>query len=102
MGCNEGAISRNDGEARGQGIGNRPDCSSCVHGGRRSVNQNCCMALPDAQTAACKLLDYCVRNDWAGYDPYDALNSRYFDVLPWLNRRLPRLVMTQLLKRSPW
>jgi len=60
------------------------------------------MPLPDAQTAGCKLLAYCARNDWAGYDPYDALNSRYFETLPWLNRRLPRLVMTQLLKRSPW
>jgi hypothetical protein len=60
------------------------------------------MALPDAQTAARNLLEYCGRNDWAGYDPYDALNSGYFDALPWLNRRLPRLVMTQLLKRSPW
>ena len=48
-----------------------------------------------------KLLDYCKKNDWAGYDPYDAVNSKLFRLLPFLDRRLPRLVLTQLLKRSP-
>jgi hypothetical protein len=54
-----------------------------------------------AEVAFAKLLDYCRANDWAGYDPYDATNSRVFDALPFLNSRLPRLVLTQLLKRSP-
>jgi len=27
---------------------------------------------------ALKLLAYCKANEWAGYDPYDALNSRVF------------------------
>jgi hypothetical protein len=48
-----------------------------------------------------KLLAYCQANDWAGYDPYDAVNSRVFALLPFLNSRLPRLVLTQALKRSP-
>src|SRR5882672_9492459 len=48
-----------------------------------------------------KLLAYCQANDWAGYDPYDAVNSRAFAALPFLNSRLPRLVLTQVLKRSP-
>jgi hypothetical protein len=48
-----------------------------------------------------KLLAYCQANDWAGYDPYDATNSEFFRILPLLDRRLPRLVLTQLLKRSP-
>jgi hypothetical protein len=48
-----------------------------------------------------KLLAYCRANDWAGYDPYDALNSGIFKALPFLNFRLPRLVLTQALKRSP-
>src|SRR6266481_3531904 len=48
-----------------------------------------------------KLLAYCRANDWAGYDPYDALNSRMFAALPFLNARLPRLILTQALKRSP-
>lgn len=47
------------------------------------------------------LVAYCQKNDWAGYDPYDALNSKVFENLPFLNRKLPRLVLTQALKRSP-
>jgi len=53
------------------------------------------------ETRTLKLLAYCRANDWAGYDPYDALNSRVFAALPFLNARLPRLVLTQVLKRSP-
>src|SRR5216684_7980978 len=48
-----------------------------------------------------KLLAYCQANDWAGYDPYDAANSKAFSALPFLNSRFPRLVLTQALKRSP-
>lgn len=48
-----------------------------------------------------KLVAYCRANDWAGYDPYDAVNSKIFSVLPFLNSRLPRLALTQSLKRSP-
>ncbi len=48
-----------------------------------------------------KLLSCCQANDWAGYDPYDALNSRIFAALPFFNSRLPRLALTQVLKRSP-
>lgn len=58
-------------------------------------------SLNDAKSAAGKLLAYCRANDWAGYDPYDALNSRAFTALPFLNFKLPRLVLTQALKRSP-
>jgi hypothetical protein len=55
----------------------------------------------DADAAILKLLAYCQANDWAGYDPYDALNSKLFDKLPFLNSRLPRIVVTQVLKHSP-
>ncbi len=48
-----------------------------------------------------KLLAYCRSNDWAGYDPYDALNSRIFQALPFLDFRLVRLLLTQANKRSP-
>jgi len=48
-----------------------------------------------------KLLAYCQANDWAGYDPYDAVNSPVFAALPFLNSRFPRLFLTQALKRSP-
>lgn len=47
------------------------------------------------------LLEYCRRNDWAGYDPYDALNSSLFKAVPVIDSRIPRLVLTQGLKRSP-
>jgi len=48
-----------------------------------------------------KLLAYCQENNWAGYDPYDALNSRLFKALPFLDSRFTRLALTQVLKRSP-
>jgi glycosyltransferase involved in cell wall biosynthesis len=55
----------------------------------------------DSAAATLKLLAYCKANDWAGYDPYDALNSEVFKAVPLLDSRLPRLVLTQVLKRSP-
>lgn len=55
----------------------------------------------DLKTAILKLLDYCRANDWAGYDPYDALNSKVLEALPFLNSRIPRIILTQALKRSP-
>jgi hypothetical protein len=55
----------------------------------------------DLEAAIVKLIAYCRANDWAGYDPYDALNSPIFRSLPFLDCRLPRLVFTQALKRSP-
>jgi hypothetical protein len=48
-----------------------------------------------------KLLKYCRENKWAGDDPYDALSSELFKTLPILDTKIPRLVMTQALKRSP-
>lgn len=48
-----------------------------------------------------KLLEYCRANDWAGYDPYDALNSRLLESSLLSNSRLARIVLTQALKRSP-
>jgi len=55
----------------------------------------------DLEAAILKLLAYCQANNWAGYDPYDALNSRAFAAMPFLNSKLPRLALTQALKRSP-
>jgi hypothetical protein len=49
-----------------------------------------------------RLLSYCEANDWAGYDPYDALNSSLFNQVPFLNSRIPRLALTQTLKRAPF
>lgn len=55
----------------------------------------------EADKALHKLVAYCQENNWAGHDPYDALNSRVLEKLPVLDRRLPRLALTQALKRSP-
>ena len=48
-----------------------------------------------------KLVAYCHARQWSGYDPYDALNSKVFTKLPILDAWLPRLLLTQALKRSP-
>jgi hypothetical protein len=55
----------------------------------------------DLQIALRNLLNYCQAENWAGYDPYDALNSRVFEALPIFNLRIPRIGLTQFLKRSP-
>lgn len=56
---------------------------------------------PELAGVTRRLLAYCQASDWAGHDPYDALNSRLFEAVPFLNSRLPRLALTQLMKRSP-
>jgi hypothetical protein len=55
----------------------------------------------DAKTATLKLLSYCQAENWAGYEPYDALNSRVLATSPLFNSKLFRLAVTQALKRSP-
>ena len=54
-----------------------------------------------AGEVATRLLAYCRANNWAGYDPYDALNSRVFRGLPFLDFKLARLILTQAVKRCP-
>jgi hypothetical protein len=53
------------------------------------------------KTITLRLLEYCQTNDWAGYDPYDVLNSPIFKYLPFLDSRWPRIALTQFLKRCP-
>ena len=47
------------------------------------------------------LLDYCRKNNWAGFDPYDALNSRVFAHTPFTKSRICRIAITQVMKRLP-
>ena len=47
------------------------------------------------------LLEYCRKNDWAGFDPYDALNSRLFAITPFSKSRICRIAVTQIMKRLP-
>lgn len=60
-----------------------------------------CVREANIEGTLTKLLAYCRSEDWSGYDPYDALNSRIIQALPVLDSRIPRLVLTQALKRSP-
>jgi hypothetical protein len=48
-----------------------------------------------------RLYAWCEARGFAGLDPFDGLNSRVFQATPLKNYRLPRLIFTQLLKRSP-
>lgn len=44
---------------------------------------------------------YCEREEYKGWDPYDGLNSRIFQATPFKHWDIARLVLIQLLKRSP-
>lgn len=57
--------------------------------------------ISDISQTVLSLLAYCKRSNWAGYDPYDALNSRLFNATPFRDSKLCRLVLTQGLKRLP-
>ncbi len=47
------------------------------------------------------LWQWCRQQGFAGYDPYDALNSRWFQATPFKRSRWARLAWTQFHKRSP-
>lgn len=47
------------------------------------------------------LFAWCRAREFAGYDPFDALNSRLFQATPLRRSRLARLAWTQALKRAP-
>ena len=53
------------------------------------------------QTAYDELFSWCRARDFAGHDPFDALNSRLFQATPLAQSRNARLIWTQLVKRSP-
>jgi rhamnogalacturonyl hydrolase YesR len=49
-----------------------------------------------------KLKDYCEKQNFKGYDPYDGLNSKLFNSLPFVSKnRVARLAWIQFFKRSP-
>jgi len=56
---------------------------------------------PLLQQTILRLLDYCSRNNWSGFDPYDGLNSRIFNALPFVQNRIGRLIFIQAMKRLP-
>lgn len=56
---------------------------------------------PELINAHRDLWNYCRSHEFAGYDPYDGLNSRVFQSTPLRSSRLARLAWTQFFKRSP-
>lgn len=58
-------------------------------------------ATADLEAAAVRLATWCRARDFAGYDPFDGLNSRLFRSTPLKHSRLARLAWTQTFKRSP-
>jgi hypothetical protein len=48
-----------------------------------------------------ELLSWCAARDFAGHDPFDALNSRVLRSTPLAKSKNARLLWTQLVKRSP-
>jgi hypothetical protein len=48
-----------------------------------------------------RLKDYCEKENFKGWDPYDGLNSKVFQATPLKNWDLARLVWIQTFKRSP-
>src|SRR5256885_3327010 len=55
----------------------------------------------ELQRAYESLHEWCREHDYAGHDPFDALNSRLFQFTPLKHSRTARLAWTQLFKRSP-
>lgn len=54
------------------------------------------------RAAFLRLREYCERENFAGWDPYDGLNSRVFRAMPLVGRSaVARLVWIQAFKRSP-
>jgi len=59
--------------------------------------------MPDStiHDAFTQLFAWCRSHNFAGHDPFDALNSRLFQATPLRHSRRARLAWTQLVKRSP-
>lgn len=50
-----------------------------------------------------KLKQFCIRENFKGWDPYDGLSSKIFSALPVLpDKRLTRLIWIQLIKKLPF
>jgi hypothetical protein len=54
------------------------------------------------RTAYQQLFSWCREHNFAGHDPFDALNSRIFQNTLLAGSSNARLIWTQLVKRSPW
>ena len=68
-----------------------------------TVKSRDCGHLREPTLEACifQLLEYCQSRNWAGADPYDALNSRLVEKTALFKSRIFRIAITQALKRLP-
>ncbi|MBA2338780.1 MAG: delta-aminolevulinic acid dehydratase [Pyrinomonadaceae bacterium] len=55
----------------------------------------------EIEEAYLSLAAWCRAKHYAGYDPFDGLNSRIFQATPLRRTRAARLIWTQVFKRSP-
>jgi hypothetical protein len=53
------------------------------------------------ETTYDRLIEWCRDHDYAGYDPFDGLNSKLFQASPLKHSRVARLAWLQFFKRSP-
>jgi hypothetical protein len=53
------------------------------------------------EQAFSRVFSWCRNHDFTGFDPFDGLNSRLFQSLPFRRSRTARLLWTQFFKRSP-
>jgi hypothetical protein len=59
------------------------------------------MPKRNIEQAFSDLFGWCREHNFAGYDPFDGLNSKVFQATPLRNSRAARLLWTQFFKRSP-
>ena len=58
--------------------------------------------MADNLNSLIKLRDYCEKEQYKGWDPFDGLNSKVFNAIPFLNKSAAcRLVMIQTFKKLP-
>jgi hypothetical protein len=69
--------------------------------GKKASLQSFPFMNDELQRAYESLHEWCREHDYAGHDPFDALNSRLFQSTPLKHARIARLAWTQLFKRSP-
>ena len=58
-------------------------------------------ASSEVTEAVQTLVQYCRDSGWAGWDPYDGLNSRFFRAIPFFHNKVCRLAFIQFMKRFP-
>jgi hypothetical protein len=58
--------------------------------------------VTDLNDIYAKLFETCREQNFAGYDPFDGLESRIFQALPFKYFAPARVAWLQMIKRSPW